>query len=128
MDAWCANCLGPLCTEAAGGPANKSLGLRVPSNHQPVIVPIAQHGSLDDCVYFTASGDGATASNATAAAGAANSTAAGTAAAGTAATGTSAAEIAKGQGQNKNQGSQAQSQAAVAKAGNGKGKRSISRL
>lgn len=24
------------------------------SNHQPVIVPIAQHGSLDDCVYFTA--------------------------------------------------------------------------
>ncbi|KAH7881295.1 uncharacterized protein C8R40DRAFT_30896 [Lentinula edodes] len=91
------------------------------SNHQPVIVPIAQHGSLDDCVYFTASGDGATASNATAAA-------AGTAAAGTAATGASAAEIAKGQGQNKNQGSQAQSQAAVAKAGNGKGKRSISRL
>ncbi|KAJ7728546.1 hypothetical protein B0H16DRAFT_1427991 [Mycena metata] len=23
-------------------------------NHQPVIVPIAQHGNLDDCVYFTA--------------------------------------------------------------------------
>jgi len=23
------------------------------ANHQPVIVPIAQHGSLDDCVYFT---------------------------------------------------------------------------
>ncbi|KAJ6605379.1 hypothetical protein DFH09DRAFT_1422477, partial [Mycena vulgaris] len=23
------------------------------SNHQPVIVPIAQHGSLDDCAYFT---------------------------------------------------------------------------
>lgn len=21
------------------------------SNHQPAIVPIAQHGSLDDCVY-----------------------------------------------------------------------------
>jgi hypothetical protein len=21
------------------------------SNHQPVIVPIAQHGSLDDCTY-----------------------------------------------------------------------------
>lgn len=52
------------------------------SNHQPVIVPIAQHGSLDDCVYFTASdGGAAAASNATAAtgaaaAGAANSTAA----------------------------------------------------
>lgn len=24
------------------------------ANHQPAIVPIAQHGSLDDCVYFTA--------------------------------------------------------------------------
>ncbi|KAJ6583603.1 hypothetical protein DFH09DRAFT_1275277 [Mycena vulgaris] len=24
------------------------------ANHQPVIVPIAQHGSLDDCSYFTA--------------------------------------------------------------------------
>ncbi|KAJ7102443.1 hypothetical protein B0H15DRAFT_814644 [Mycena belliarum] len=24
------------------------------SNHQPVIVPVAQHGMLDDCVYFTA--------------------------------------------------------------------------
>lgn len=124
------------------------------SNHQPVIVPIAQHGSLDDCVYFTASGDGATASNATAAAaGAANSTAAGTAAAaaGTAAAATGAAatasnataaaagagsaaaagagaqagaQAAKGQGQNKNQGAQAQGQAAGAKAGNGKGKRS----
>ncbi|KAJ3879336.1 hypothetical protein F5051DRAFT_403168 [Lentinula edodes] len=121
------------------------------SNHQPVIVPIAQHGSLDDCVYFTASGDGATASNATAAAaGAANSTAAGTAAAaaGTAAAATGAAatasnataaaagagsaaaagaQAAKGQGQDKNQG--AQGQAAGAKAGNGKGKRSrLSRL
>ncbi|KAJ3789404.1 hypothetical protein GGU10DRAFT_372215 [Lentinula aff. detonsa] len=30
------------------------------SNHQPTIVPIAQHGSLDDCVYFTASGGPAT--------------------------------------------------------------------
>ncbi|KAJ3812754.1 hypothetical protein F5876DRAFT_87509 [Lentinula aff. lateritia] len=83
------------------------------SNHQPVIVPIAQHGSLDDCVY----------SNATAAAGASNSTVAGTATGAAA-----AAEVAKGQGQNKNQGSQAQGQAAVAQAGNGKGKRSIFRL
>ncbi|KAF8203165.1 hypothetical protein BJ912DRAFT_943061 [Pholiota molesta] len=31
------------------------------SNHQPAIVPIAQHGSLDDCVYFTASDNGAAA-------------------------------------------------------------------
>jgi len=29
------------------------------ANHQPVIVPVAQHGALDDCVYFTASGDAA---------------------------------------------------------------------
>jgi hypothetical protein len=46
------------------------------SNHQPVIVPVAQHGGLDDCVYFTASAGGsatATASNSTAATGAAAS-------------------------------------------------------
>ncbi|KAJ3789714.1 hypothetical protein GGU10DRAFT_383910 [Lentinula aff. detonsa] len=48
------------------------------SNHQPVIVPIAQHGSLDDCVYFTAT-NGGTASNATAAAGTAATGAAATA-------------------------------------------------
>ncbi|KAJ3761531.1 hypothetical protein EV360DRAFT_92959 [Lentinula raphanica] len=37
------------------------------SNHQPVIVPIAQHGSLDDCVYTNATAvtGAATASNAT---------------------------------------------------------------
>ncbi|KAF8887721.1 hypothetical protein BD779DRAFT_485496 [Infundibulicybe gibba] len=29
------------------------------ANHQPVVVPIAQHGSLDDCVYFTATPGGA---------------------------------------------------------------------
>lgn len=28
------------------------------SNHQPVIVPIAQHGSLDDHIYFTVTADG----------------------------------------------------------------------
>jgi len=28
------------------------------SNHQPVIVPIAQHGSLDDAIYFTVTADG----------------------------------------------------------------------
>lgn len=80
---------------ASGVPAGsyRLCSINSSSNHQPVIVPIAQHGSLDDCVYFTASGSGATASNATAAAGSAsNSTAAaGTAAAGTAAAGTAAA-------------------------------------
>lgn len=38
------------------------------ANHQPVIVPVAQHGALDDCVYFTASGDAAGNSTAQAAA------------------------------------------------------------
>ncbi|RXW14392.1 hypothetical protein EST38_g11466 [Candolleomyces aberdarensis] len=28
------------------------------SNHQPVIVPVAQHGSLDDMVYFTVTANG----------------------------------------------------------------------
>jgi len=37
------------------------------ANHQPVIVPVAQHGALDDCVYFTASGDAAANSTAQAA-------------------------------------------------------------
>ncbi|KAJ3713577.1 hypothetical protein C8R42DRAFT_713133 [Lentinula raphanica] len=52
------------------------------SNHQPVIVPIAQHGSLDDCVYFTAvNGATAAATNATAATGAATASNATTSAA-----------------------------------------------
>jgi hypothetical protein len=29
------------------------------ANHQPAIVPVAQHGSLDDCIYFTVSAGGA---------------------------------------------------------------------
>jgi hypothetical protein len=28
------------------------------SNHQPAIVPVAQHGSLDDSIYFTVTADG----------------------------------------------------------------------
>ncbi|TFL03199.1 hypothetical protein BDV98DRAFT_419062 [Pterulicium gracile] len=28
------------------------------ANHQPAIVPIAQHGSIDDCIYFSATADG----------------------------------------------------------------------
>lgn len=64
------------------------------SNHQPAIVPIAQHGSLDDCVYFTASGSGAAASGAAASTAAATTAAASeaaTVAATTAAAATSAA-------------------------------------
>jgi len=33
------------------------------SNHQPVIVPVAQHGSLDDAVYFEVTESGAPAGN-----------------------------------------------------------------
>jgi len=51
---------------ASGGVASADVTAGVPagayricsinssSNHQPVIVPIAQHGTLDDCSYFTA--------------------------------------------------------------------------
>jgi len=38
------------------------------ANHQPIIAPVAQHGALDDCVYFTASGNAAANSTAQAAA------------------------------------------------------------
>jgi len=41
---------------AAGVPAGtyRICSINSSSNHQPAIVPIAQHGSLDDCSYFTA--------------------------------------------------------------------------
>jgi len=35
------------------------------ANHQPCLVPIAQHGSLDDAVYFTVTDDGKSATGAT---------------------------------------------------------------
>lgn len=38
--------------------AYRLCSINAAANHQPVIVPIAQHGSLDDCVYFTASANG----------------------------------------------------------------------
>jgi len=40
------------------------------ANHQPCLVPVAQHGFLDDAVYFTVSGNG----KSTGGAGASNST------------------------------------------------------
>ncbi|KAJ6492231.1 hypothetical protein C8R45DRAFT_1073525 [Mycena sanguinolenta] len=60
------------------------------ATHQPAIVPVAQHGSLDDCVYlsriqFTASAGGAAAGGAAAGGAAAGGAAAGGAAAGGAA-------------------------------------------
>jgi len=44
----------------AGLPAGvyKMSSINSAANHQPVLVPIAQHGSLDDVVYFTVTNDG----------------------------------------------------------------------
>jgi hypothetical protein len=44
----------------AGLPAGfyKLSSINSAANHQPVIVPVAQHGSLDDAVYFTVTADG----------------------------------------------------------------------
>lgn len=36
----------------------KLSSINTAANHQPVLVPIAQHGSLDDAVYFTVTADG----------------------------------------------------------------------
>ena len=84
----------------AGLPAGvyKLSSINTAANHQPALVPIAQHGSLDDAVYFTVGGAGAAgaagAANSTAAAGAANSTAAAGAAGAAGATGATAAAAA----------------------------------
>jgi len=42
----------------------KLSSINTAANHQPVLVPIAQHGSLDDAVYFTITNDGQPAANA----------------------------------------------------------------
>jgi hypothetical protein len=43
----------------------KLSSMNAAENHQPVLVPIAQHGSLDDVVYFSVTSDGVPASNGT---------------------------------------------------------------
>jgi hypothetical protein len=53
---------GTLTANVPGGvPAGayRLCSINTSSNHQPAIVPVAQHGSLDDCVYFTATAGGA---------------------------------------------------------------------
>jgi len=50
--------------------AYRLASINTASNHQPVLVPIAQHGSLDDFIYFTVTAGGVAAQNGTAAAGA----------------------------------------------------------
>ncbi|KAJ3563757.1 hypothetical protein NP233_g8735 [Leucocoprinus birnbaumii] len=47
------------------------------ANHQPVLVPIAQHGSLDDAVYFSVTADGQPDASSGVINGGSNSTAAG---------------------------------------------------
>lgn len=52
---------GVLSAEVAGGlPAGvyRLSSINTAANHQPVIVPVAQHGFLDDAIYFTVTADG----------------------------------------------------------------------
>jgi hypothetical protein len=58
----------------AGLPAGtyKLSSINTAANHQPVLVPIAQHGSVDDAIYFTVSDNGAGASNSSSNGGAAD--------------------------------------------------------
>jgi hypothetical protein len=52
---------GKLSAEVAQGlPAGvyRLTSINTATNHQPVIVPVAQHGALDDAVYFTITEDG----------------------------------------------------------------------
>jgi hypothetical protein len=78
----------------------KLSSINTAANHQPVLVPIAQHGSLDDAVYFTVGGAGGGAAAAAAAgAGTGNST---TGAGGNgAASSTSSTVVATASGQGK---------------------------
>lgn len=79
----------------AGLPAGfyRLASINAAANHQPALVAVAQHGSLDDAVYFTVSDNGA-ASNSTASTGAASSAAG--AATSSAAVATSSAATATG--------------------------------
>jgi len=51
----------------AGLPAGsyRLASINTAANHQPALVAVAQHGSLDDAVYFTVSDNGAASSNST---------------------------------------------------------------
>ncbi|KAF8807789.1 hypothetical protein BYT27DRAFT_7256339 [Phlegmacium glaucopus] len=41
----------------------KLSSINTASNHQPILVPIAQHGSLDDAIYFSVTSDGVAVTN-----------------------------------------------------------------
>lgn len=130
---------GILTADVADGlPAGvyKLSSINTAANHQPVLVPIAQHGSLDDAVYFTITDDGqaaagsgadATATDVAGAAAtsgtAANANGAATGANGAAASGTGAAASgANGSAANANGGAAATANNGAAnKGGAGKG-------
>lgn len=87
---------GVLSAEVAGGlPAGvyRIASINSAANHQPVLVAIAQHGSLDDMAYFTVT-DGGAAATGTGAAKGGNGAAAGTAAAAAASKSAAAASAA----------------------------------
>ncbi|CEQ42375.1 SPOSA6832_04171, partial [Sporobolomyces salmonicolor] len=98
---------GVLSTDVAGGlPAGtyKMSSINTAANHQPALVAVAQHGSLDDAVYFTVSDNGAgTAATTTAesiAAGVTSTIAAASLAAGTTAAATTTTSASQGGGGN----------------------------
>jgi hypothetical protein len=84
-------------TVKAGLPAGtyRLASINTAANHQPALVPVAQHGSLDDMVYFTVAG-GAQANNATAEAAAADQGSVGNAVAAAGAAAASAAAAVSG--------------------------------
>jgi len=134
----------------AGLPAGsyRLASINTASNHQPALVAVAQHGSLDDQIYFTVSDNGA-ASNSTSGLGNSNTaTVSATVSAATgnsntatvtatvsavSATSTSTSAKGSGQGQNNQQGKTGQTQQAgkgqqVSKNGrgnNGRGRREV---
>ncbi|KAG1746818.1 hypothetical protein EDB19DRAFT_1631435 [Suillus lakei] len=74
------------------------------ANHQPVLVPIAQHGSLDDAVYFTVSNNANANANGAAAGAGGGSAAPSTAVGGTATAASSAASSTDSSGQGNGDG------------------------
>jgi len=83
---------------AKGLPAGayKLSSINTAANHQPVVGPVAQHGSFDDAVYFTVGGAGGATGAAAAAGGAAAGNGASSAASSTAPAASTAAKGAKG--------------------------------
>lgn len=138
----------------AGLPAGfyRLASINTASNHQPALVAIAQHGSLDDAVYFTVSDNGASsnststgtgntgtgntgaASSAAASSATATATSAAAASTSTAATGQGQGQQGQGKGQQQQQGQQGgQKQTGTSKFGgfgggqakNGRGRRDM---